>query len=194
MNNANTRYGIRLQNRLERSYFRRIRYMIPNAASRKASTSRDASNRPAGKCLYVSSTSTATMTSSPSHTITYAFMPGSRVALVAMACPFPPELWSARVHQIREREHEHPHHVHKLPIEAGRLDVGGVEAAAAVAERDHREGDDARDHVQQAEAGDAEEGGAEQHGAAEGVLEQPPPLADHPGPFPQVQRGEHHPE
>src|SRR5437660_3354125 len=162
-----------------------MKYITASAASIRASTNRLASSVSEESRSYVRNTSTPTMRIKPIQTSTYDCMVGPCPAGVAVMVPP-----STHVHQVDEREHEHPDQIDEVPVQGRRLDVVGVEPAAPEAGGNHTNDDYAADDVQQVQTGDAEERGSEQRGPAQRILEQPPPLADHGEPLPQVQRRE----
>src|SRR5580698_4884550 len=146
----------------------------------KASTKRLASRRWLEICMVVRNVSMPTMQSKPTQMAMYSFIPGSCFVSLTAAPPF---LFSGpasagHVHQIQQRKHEHPDQVHKVPVQAGRFDVAGVQPFSVVTDGDHDERDDAGKYVHQVQAGDAEEGSAKLYGAAQRIFREAPAIRE----------------
>jgi hypothetical protein len=69
-----------------------------------------------------------------------------------------------------------------------------IQPAAFVSQSHHAESHHARNYVHQVETRDAEKAGTEVGRPAQRIPEQPPALADHMRPFPQVENGEKGPQ
>src|SRR6266446_3756594 len=126
---------MRLQNSAGRSYFKCMKYITPSAASMSASPSRQARSVPAGRRSYVRNTSSPTMRIKPIQTTTYRLMVGPRCGAVAVMA-------SAHVHQVDQREDEHPHQVDEMPVQRGRLDVTRIEPPPSESDGDDRDDND----------------------------------------------------
>src|SRR5580658_1596571 len=145
MNSTNITRGTSVQNSLGLSYFRCMKKSSAIPASTKASTSRAASSRWVEICIVVRNVSMPTMHSKPTQMAMYSFIPGPSFVSVTAA---PPSIFSrpasaGHVHQIQQRKHKHPNKINKVPVEAGGLDVPGVQPFGVVADGDHNERDDA---------------------------------------------------
>src|ERR1051325_7558090 len=73
-------------------------------------------------------------------------------------------------HQVDQGEHEHPHQVNKVPVQAADFDIFVFELAARDALADDPQVNYAADHVGHVQPGDGEEGAAEKRDAP-GIIE-----------------------
>src|SRR6266568_8350121 len=105
----------------------------------------------------------------------------------AMALPFRSSSPSADVHEIDQREDEHLHQSHKVPVETGRLDVAGVQSIAVESHGDDTERDHTANYVQQVQARDPEERRPKEYRPTQWILRHPPARTDHVGPFVEEQ-------
>src|ERR1700736_3357420 len=95
--------------------------------------------------------------------------------------------WSAsKIQQVDQRHDEHPNQIYKVPIEPGGLDMACREPAFGEAAANHRQRYDTTDHMQQMQAGDAEECCAKEW-RAPGILKQANAVVAQAEPLPDVQ-------
>src|ERR1051326_326150 len=91
------------------------------------------------------------------------------------------------VEEIDEWYNEHPYQVYKVPVQAGDFQIIGVVAPSLITKPYRDQCDHATRHVQQVQAGDAEEGGTEK-ACAPGILKQGHAFANQGEPLANVQQ------